>query len=231
MSWTDKKAIQTILKLRDDFKVIDFVETGTFRGVNARLYSQYFRTVFTCEINEEYYKEAKENCKNYKNIHIGNIDSPSFLKGLYKCFLPPPLFYLDAHFYDSSLPKEKRFVVLDELKSLSGLNNCIIVIHDFDCADLGHITYDGVSLNFDLVKESLMKVNPNFKFYTNKKEFCDIITVEEVKEGKIKGIEATEDVLDNLNYVWSNEEKTYRGILYCTPRELDLSKYELEELK
>lgn len=237
MSWTDKKAIQTILKLRDEFKVTDFVETGTFKGVNAKLHSLYFDSVYTCEVNEDYYKEAIK--KLPKNVQVHRVDSPSFLcmyrwKYYVDNTLPPPVFYLDAHFYLPEMKNktnEERFVVLRELRTLSGFNNCIIVIHDFNCANLGYITYDGVSLNFDLVKESLMKVNPNFKFYTNKKEFCDIITIEEVKEGKIEGVEATEDVLDNLNYVWSNEEKTYRGILYCVPRELDLSKYELMELK
>jgi len=139
--------------------------------------------------------------------------------------------FLDAHFYNPSLPIEKRFVILDELQALKGCENCIILIHDFDCAGLGHITYDGVSLNFDLVKEGLMNVNPNFKYYINCREYCDIITKEEVIEGKVEGIEPTEDVLDNLNYVWSSPEKTYRGILYCVPKELDLSKYELKELK
>jgi hypothetical protein len=235
MSWTDRKAIQTILKLRDEFKVIDFVETGTFRGVNARLHSLHFQNVYTCEVNENYYKEVIK--KLPKNVQVHKVDSPSFLcmyrwKYYVDNTLPPPIFYLDAHFYLSgNKTNEERFVVLKELRALSDFNNCIILIHDFDCAGLGHITYDGISLNFSLVKESLMKVNPNFKFYTNKKEFCDIITEKEVLEGKIQGIEPTEDVLDNLNYVWSNEEKTCRGILYCVPKELDLSKYELQELK
>jgi hypothetical protein len=239
MSWTDKKAIQTILKLRDEFKVTDFIETGTFKGTNAKLYSQYFQNVFSCEINENYYKEAKEKCKDYENIKIYNIDSPSFLtllkyKGYGERLLTSStsIWYLDAHFYDSTLSKEKRFVILDELKALSDFVNCIIVIHDFDCGceNLGHIVYDGIPLNFDLLEERLAKVNPNFKYYTNSKEFCDIVKLEDVLENKIQGIESTEDVLDNLKYVWSSPEKTYRGILYCLPRGLDLSKYDLKEL-
>jgi hypothetical protein len=239
MSWTDKAAIKTILQLRDDFKIEDFVETGTFKGVNAKLHSNYFKNVITCEYNEEYFYELESKRELPNNIQVHLSDSPSFLymyrwHYLLDSTLPPPLFYLDAHFYLPEMKNEsneKKFVILRELKALSDFENCIIIIHDFDCSELGHITYDKISLNFDLVKDYLNKVNPNFKYYINCREYCDIITPEEVIEGKIKGVEATEDVLDNLKYVWSSPEKTYRGILYCIPKELDLSKYALKELK
>jgi hypothetical protein len=78
MSWTDRKAIQTILKLRDEFKVTDFVETGTFKGVNAKLHSLHFENVFSCEVNEEYYKEVIKDLP--KNVIPFCMSSPDFLK-------------------------------------------------------------------------------------------------------------------------------------------------------
>jgi len=235
MSWTDKLAVKTILQLRDDFNIEEFIETGTFKGINAYLYSLYFKRVFTCEIDPVYYKDVKDNCNS--NVVPFNLSSPDFLKvykrlrKLSKSKSNIPLFYLDAHFYDPSLPKEKRFVVLDELEALKNLGDCVIVIHDFDCEGLGHITYDGISLNFNLVKEKLNKINPDFVYYTNTKEYCDIVTENEVRQGRVPGILPVEDVFNNLKYVWSSPEKTYRGILYCVPKELDLLKYKLKKLE
>jgi hypothetical protein len=235
MSWTDKSAVRTIVKLSQEFNITRMYETGTFKGVNARLYANHFMMVFTCEKDKNYYKEVVKNLP--PNVFASNLSSADFLfrycnsaKSM-NMFIPMPLFYLDAHFYDPSLPPDKRFVVLDELKELQDFGDCVIVIHDFKVDDLGHIVYDGIPLDFNLVKEALRKVNPNFVYYTNSKEFCDIVTIDEVKENKILGLSPTPDVLDNLGYVWSKPEKTYRGILYCVPKELDLKNYELKKLQ
>ena len=164
MSWTDLESIECIKKLRDIFKVKYFIETGTHMGINAKLHSKNFETVITCELNEEYYKKGRDNLRGIKNVIHLNESSPRFLKRTLNINIP--IYYLDAHFYDRNLPKNKRFVLLDELKSLKGKKDCIIIIHDFD-NNLGHITYDGQPLNFALLSKSLKNVNNNFKFYTN----------------------------------------------------------------
>jgi hypothetical protein len=128
------------------------------------------------------------------------------------------MFYLDAHFYNPKLPKSKRFVVLDELKSLKGRKDAIIIIHDFDNG-LGHCRYDGIRLGMNILKNPLKKVNPKFYLYTNRLESCDIMKPEETNDPVMQ---------DNLNYAWSEPRLTYRGILYCLPKRL--SKKELEVL-
>jgi len=210
MSSTDKQAIKHILKLRDLFKVQTFVETGTFKGVNAELHSKHFESVLTCEINEKYCDYAREKLKGIKNITLIRESSPEFLKRITNEGIV--MFYLDAHFYNPHLPKDKRFVILNELDALKKFKNCIIIIHDFDNG-LGHITYDGQPLNFDLVKDKLKRVNKNFHFYTNELASCDIKKLEEAEDM---------DEFDNLKYVWSKPEKTYRGILYCVPKKINV---------
>ncbi|GEM_PF-3313292 len=236
MSWTDKSAVRTILLLKKEFNSKEFIETGTFKGVNMRLYCEYFDRVYTCEANEEYYDHVLRSLP--VNARLFHAHSPSFLKQCTQAKIQSdkvtdsiPIFYLDAHFYDPSLPPEKKFVVVEELQAMEGYKDCIIVIHDFKCQGLGHIVYDGIPLDFNLVKEALNKVNPNFRYYTNAIEYCNIITPEEVEEGKVPGVYDTEEVRDNLRYVWSSPEKTYRGILYAVPRNLDLSKYQLKPLE
>src|ERR1035437_2664516 len=114
MSWTDKKAIEQILKLRDLYSIKTFIETGTFKGDNIKLHANNFNKVITCEISEEYYLEAKEKLKLYKNVECVLRSSFDLLQQI-KNFSEMSLVYLDAHFYDKSLPKEDRWVVVKEL--------------------------------------------------------------------------------------------------------------------
>jgi len=229
MSWTDKIAIETIKQLRDEFNIHYFIETGTYKGINSLVQSKNFDYVFTCENNDEYFKIAEEKLKNNINVYIYKANSPDFLKmtkeRIERLKNDGIIFiYLDAHFYNVNLPKDKHFVVIDELKALSNFKNCIIAIHDFWNNNFSGITYDGIKLDFNLLKKYLFNVNPNFKYYTNTK--CDIYTEETLKE-IVDDVDAT----DNIKYAWSKPEKTQRGILYCVPKEIDVSKYNLEEIK
>lgn len=231
MSWTDKKAIKTINQIKEDFDIDTFVETGTFKGINAKLQASNFNIVLTCEICDDFYNASKNRLNDLENVKIYKESSPDFLTGLKEKLKggKTVFFYLDAHFYDPDLPKDEKFVVVKELESLKGFDNCVICVHDFDCQGLGHCCYDGQPLNFELLKKGLYGVNPNFTFYTNKKEYCDIVTEEDVKNNLVKGLEPDFDTLDNLRYAWKEERLTYRGLIYCTPKKIDISKYELIE--
>ena len=55
MSWTDTKSVEAIKYLRDRFQVKEFIETGTFKGINARRHSKNFEKITTCEIKQEYF--------------------------------------------------------------------------------------------------------------------------------------------------------------------------------
>lgn len=214
MSWTDKQSIRVIKYIKDKFKINTFVETGAFKGTNAKLHSQHFKTVLTCENNDTYYKIARNNLCKLKNAIIIKESSPFFLKRFNNDEMI--IFYLDAHFYDSLA--RNKFIVLDELNSLKDRRNSILIIHDFD-NNLGHITYDGQPLDFDFIKDKLLKVNKGFHFYTNTLRSCDIVkpTFNDIVAA---GLDYTEDVIDNLVYAWSIPEKTFRGLLYCLPEAL-----------
>jgi len=221
MSWTDKKAIEIIKQLRDAFKVQTFVETGTFKGINARVHAKNFPEVITCEIVREYFLSAQDKLKPYSNIKIINLPSPEFLNQFTEDYnksgrTDTIIFYLDAHFYDPTLPKEKRFVVLDELKALKGFKKCIIIVHDFDNG-LGHITYDGQPLDLPLMKSDLMQINPDFKLYTNELATCEIWNEKTILDS---GMIIDFETMDNIRYANSTSRLTYRGILYALPSEV-----------
>ena len=218
MSWTDRKAIEHIKQIRDIFKIDTFVETGTYKGLNVMAHLDNFKYIYSCEKNEEFliiaFKKIEKDGRQMP--FLINQKSEDFLKDFKQTYKNTGsndiiFIYLDAHFYD---PKAKnKWIVLDELKALKGFRNCVICIHDFD-NNLGHITYDKQPLNLKLIRKGLLKVNQNFKFYTNELSSCDIVKIEEVTD---------EDAKDNLKYAWSMPEKTYRGILYAVPKKIKVN--------
>lgn len=232
MSWTDIKSIETMKKLRDRFNIKVFVETGTWRGQGSEVYGSHFETLLTVEVVPEYYWNAKKRLHKHTNIYQTLMSSPDYLRKI-----APPLknagrvlFFLDAHFYDASLPPEDRWVILQELRALEGFGDCVIMIHDFNCNGLGGLVYDGVPLDFDLVKDAIAKINPNFHYYFNTFEGCDILTKEKLLAGKMPPLELDEETSDTLDFVWSKPEtihRAYRGFLYATPEPLDLTQFEL----
>ena len=223
MSWTDSIAIDTIKQLKDDFKIEYAVETGTFRGINAELYSSIFKRVITIEVDKKYALQARYRVADKKNVVVLNCDSTVFLGWLHKQN-STVFFYLDAHFYDSK--RVQRWVVVDELKALQGYTKCVVCIHDFDNGEFGHLIYGGEPLNFEVVEPYLKEINPNFHYYTNTE--CNIYN-----KFTVSGLPITveEGVIDSLEYANSSDIKKNRGILYATPEVLDLEKYKLREVK
>lgn len=233
MCWLDKKSIETMLKMRDDFNISTFLETGTFKGINAKVHAYNFKEVLTCDIKEEYLIDARKRLEPYKNVFVYAQSSPDFIKDFIEKYNKEGrtdivFFFLDAHFYDPALPPDQKWVVLNELKALKGFKNCVICLHDFDAQGLGHCTYDGQDLDWPLVKEDVLKVNPDFYFYTNKREFCEIYDEKTIVG--VPGIELDEDTLSNIKYAHTAERLTYRGILYVSPKKLDLTRYHLVRL-
>lgn len=229
MSWTDKKAVEVIKYLRDKYNIKTFIETGTFKGINARLHSKNFKLIMTCEHNDNYYKDAKANLNfypEYQNVVLRKEESPKFLSRL---SLGQYIFYLDAHFYNPNIPKKDRFIILKELENMKKFKNSIIIIHDFD-NNLGHITYDGIKLNMDLIRNKLKNINKEFFFYTNTLESCDIVKCN-AQDIINAGLEVDSDTLGNLDYAWTSPRLAYRGILYCLPTELSEKEIKLLGLR
>lgn len=239
MSWTDRGALRTIWYLANKYDSQGFIETGTYKGTNILVHVNKFPYVAGCEIKKEYFKIAclrtqsmlfekdKMGWNFFTNIYLHNTTSPKFLKNRVKNKLDgrTPIFYLDAHFYDKKLPKNKRFVIKEELKAMRGIGECCIVVHDF-CNGLGSIRYDEVDLDMKMLKPLLLKINPKFQFYTNTLEGCDIVqTPDDVQQ---LGLTWDKEMRTTLEFVWSKPVKTYRGLLYALPSKL--TKKEMREL-
>jgi hypothetical protein len=228
--WLDKCAVEQTLKLRDEFDINVFVETGTFKGCGAELYSNYFGYVVTCDINEDYCNIARERLKNKNNVSIVHDNSFNVISRIVNAhkeddFKEHIFLFLDAHIYNKDAKTDdEKWVIIKELQALKDFKYSIIAIHDFDCSNLGHIKYNGESFNWSVVGKYLQEVNPDFSYYCNTKEFCDPRNYDRVKEIPVT---MNEDTIDMIQHANSADEKKYRGILYAIPKELDLSKYKL----
>ncbi len=219
MSWTDKIAVENIKQLQKDFGIKTALETGTFKGINAELYSLLFPHVVTCESNREYFEIACRRLTYCRNVTIRWESSPSVLAD-FPFYFSNTFIYLDAHFYDPT--SEIKWVVIEELKALYGQRNIVLCIHDFDNG-MGHLVYDGEHLDWKLIGGYLQKVNPDFHYYTNTE--CAPYTEETIKELPIT---INDDVLDAIRFVHSTPARENRGMLFATPLLIDLIHYKLK---
>ncbi|MFH1484921.1 MAG: hypothetical protein ABIH46_02525 [Chloroflexota bacterium] len=223
MCWLDKVFTRNVLKLRDRFGIRHFVETGTAEGNGMIYFSRHFLSLDSCEVDPELARRASERIRagvrDSSRIWLQTTASPDFLKYFRAVYTSdrwstPVLFFLDAH-------TPGNWPILEELEALKGFHNCCIVIHDFKVPDLdlGYISYEGQALDLEYVREALFGVNPEFHLYHNTREMAEVWTKEEVERGdaRMPWDEATKWQLD---YAWSAPLKTYRGILYAVPEEV-----------
>ncbi len=222
MSWTDKIAFNNILQLKKNFNINTAVITGTGKGGDAELYGHHFETVHTVEIDYETYQIAQKRLAYLKNVRQYFLDSAYFLRVFKKVHTGNVLYYLDAHYYDPLL--SQKWVVVRELQSLIDCNKAIIVIHDYDNGLFGHLVYAGEHMGWNVIGEHIQKVNSDFSYYTNNE--CSIYNETTVHEMPIK---VDLHIVDGIRYANSSPIKRERGILYATPKPIDLTKYKLKE--
>lgn len=116
------------------FIVETAIETGTYKGESTRKLSKFFKTVYTIEIQQTLYNEAKNNNKDISNIKYYLGDSTDILSNIVKEIKTPALYFIDAHISgtDSGWNKKELVPLITELKSIlsNNKNNGIFIIDD-----------------------------------------------------------------------------------------------------
>lgn len=90
----ETKAYQQIKKA---FNPILFIETGTYNGETSRKASLLFKHVYTVELSNYYYHQARQQSSEQENISFSNMKSKDFLPIVLKKTSEKRLFWLDAH--------------------------------------------------------------------------------------------------------------------------------------
>ncbi len=154
-----------------------FVETGTWCGdgvMNA--YESGFDQIHSIELFEPLYNQNVERFNQYNNIHLYLGDSSLMLYDVIKNIDDNIFFWLDGHYSgdgtaQSNLLGIYEFPLLLEIQQISKhrVKNHTILIDDLRCFpsiekqnELGFKT----NYSVDILKEELLKINNNYKFYT-----------------------------------------------------------------
>lgn len=152
----DPNLILVIKKLQADFRLLNFVETGTYDGETSLAMNLLFERVFTCDV-----KDWKRRLEFYyaRNLIYETKSSPEFLRAHLPEIRTQSLFYLDAHW-------GAYWPLRDELAIVFGqCQNPVIFIDDFDA---------GNGLFFDRYKEQRLdfayiadRIPADYKFCVN----------------------------------------------------------------
>jgi FkbM family methyltransferase len=95
-SYKRKRAI--LERYRKDYNLKVLVETGTFLGDTVEFFKKKFDRVYSIELSEELYTDAKKRFEKDENVTILRGDSGEVLQRIVPSINAPALFWLDGHY-------------------------------------------------------------------------------------------------------------------------------------
>jgi hypothetical protein len=122
-----------IIKFQKSSKYSSFVETGTFLGDMIEAQMNNFSQLYSIELSEPLYLNAKKRFQNSPKVEILNGDSGIVLVSLAKELSKPSIFWLDGHYSGGFTAKgEKDCPIIEELDAIFGGSHLkhIILIDD-----------------------------------------------------------------------------------------------------
>ena len=106
-----------------------FIETGTWRGLTTSVAAKAFKKVYTIEVVESIYLQARENLRDFTNIVQIHGDSGEQLAKLLSTINEPCVAFIDAHLQPGFKENGDYIPVYNEIDALvshSYLKNFII---------------------------------------------------------------------------------------------------------
>ena len=117
------------------------VETGTFLGAMVNASKDQFTTIYSIELQQDYFIRARRKFARFPHIHIIQGDSASLLPGVLEQLHESALFWLDAHYSGGLTAKaETETVVMQELHTIfsHAVKGHVVLIDDARCFDGTH---------------------------------------------------------------------------------------------
>lgn len=173
-----------VIKLSKKHKIVNFIETGTYKGGTCFWAANYFEKVYTIEIDEGISKEtaSKPDCPQNIEFLIGN--SKNILPDLIPNITGSCFFWLDGHWCSGAGGKDEECPLLFELEAIKPIVNPLIFIDDARCF-LGPLPSPHDSSHWPRIDEIFLKLNELFPGNRNTihddviisvpKEFQDIL--------------------------------------------------------
>jgi hypothetical protein len=132
----------TINEYRKRFRLDVLIETGTYFGDTIAATKNYFSDVYSIELSPKLHQGAKARFGCDPNVHLLLGDSGTVLKEILPTIPRIPLFWLDAHYSDSSTARGAVDTpIVQELEIIfASCQQCVVLIDDARCFD-GHNGY------------------------------------------------------------------------------------------
>ncbi len=112
------------------------VETGTYRGDMLDSQKKYFRQIFSIELDENLFRQARERFTNIPSINIVQGDSGIVLSNILHEINEPAVFWLDGHYSGGVTSKGSHDTpIYDELANIfrHHIRSHVILIDDARC--------------------------------------------------------------------------------------------------
>lgn len=111
---------ELIATLAEEFRVPNFIETGTYYGNTAVWASKIFESVYTIEYSSSLYEQAKEKYRDFNNIIFLSGDSRRELEKLINSVKQSTIFWLDAHWSGgSTYGQSDQCPLIEEIKIIN----------------------------------------------------------------------------------------------------------------
>jgi len=110
-----------------------FIETGTYMGSTIDNIKDYFKNIYTIELNENLFNYCCKKFENDKNIKCVKGDSSIKLKDILENNKDEIVFFLDGHYSSGETSRSDKDVpLLEELEIINKYykNKGIIIIDD-----------------------------------------------------------------------------------------------------
>lgn len=124
---------QLITTLKQHLPLTHFLETGTFRGDTIELIAHQFDHLYSVELSEKYYQDAKERFEHHPHIQLFQDTSPTIIQQIQPTLASQStVYWLDAHWCvaSSTAGETSQCLLLAELHAIKQLNDDSIIIID-----------------------------------------------------------------------------------------------------
>ena len=144
----DPNFVRVVKKLKADFGLRNFVETGTYDGETSLAMSLLFDKVFTCDVIDW---KRKPELYFADNLVYETKNSPDFLRAHLPEIRGQSLFFLDAHWGAYWPLRDEMAIIFKECEKP------VIVIDDFDAGNgLCFDQYEDRKLDLNYIAESVL---------------------------------------------------------------------------
>lgn len=139
-----------LLDYKGRFGLQILVETGTFKGDTVEAMRKEFRKVYSIELAEKFYQEAKKRFAGVPNVDLRQGDSGKVMPEVVAQLDAPTLFWLDGHYSGGDTAQgDLNCPVWGELEAIfsSGMKQpFVVLIDDARCfRHVGAVDYPAVS--------------------------------------------------------------------------------------